>query len=184
MSPHNTPERRGRAGATRLPDASFAVRLGLVLRHARDSARLTLREAEEATGGALRASTISSYERGIRVVPTERLALLAETYGLSADVLTARARYEDPPTRAVIDLEALSAASEPQVADLVERVRQQRAFDEGRWLAIRMEDLRHAGRYDGPGDLENRLRSKGILVAMSPAPRAGVEPDGVARSGR
>jgi len=170
MSPHHTPERRVRGRTVRLPEASLAVRLGLALRDARDAARLTLREAEQRTGGELRASTISSYERGIRVVPPERLALLASTYGLTVEVLTARARYEEPPRRAVIDLEALQASSEPQVVDLVNRVLQLRAGEEGRWLAIRMEDLRQAARYDGPGDLENRLRSKGVLVAMSPVP--------------
>ena len=61
---------------------SYAKALGARLREVRQQQGLTLHAVEEKSGGAWKAVVIGSYERGDRAVSVQRLADLADFYGI------------------------------------------------------------------------------------------------------
>ncbi len=61
--------------------------VGAVLREVRVDAGLSLREVEEQTDGQMRASVLSEYERGERMISTNRLLQLARIYQVDLGVL-------------------------------------------------------------------------------------------------
>ena len=78
----------------------LTAELGRVLRRARLRRGLTLRQAEAASGGRHKPSSIAGYERGERQITVERFCRLAAFYG------------EDPTSLLAEALEATSHAEE------------------------------------------------------------------------
>lgn len=104
-----TDGRRGTTGMT------FGREIGRILRRARESRGLTLRQASIVSGGRFAPTSLASYERGERAISVERFCQLAEVYGMPAERLLAevtRAVEERPA--AIIDLTALERLEKPE----------------------------------------------------------------------
>src|ERR671930_1909698 len=91
--------------------SEYAKALGARLRAIRTQQGLSLHGVEEKSRGRWKAVVVGSYERGDRAVTVQRLAELAEFYGvpiheLLPDALPSAAATEPPP-RLVLDLEQL-----------------------------------------------------------------------------
>jgi transcriptional regulator with XRE-family HTH domain len=96
----------------------LVVRLGERLREARLNARLTVREAAERVG--LRAhGTLVQYEQGKVLPPLDRLAALAQAYGLPLASLLVS---EDALAPVVAMLEQATAAQISAFAGLLQQV--------------------------------------------------------------
>lgn len=80
------------------------------LRAIRERAGLTLKAVEVATGGAIRASTISAYERGVRAPTLERALEILEIYGSSLADLAATTSKSDLLTLDIRQLRAIDAS--------------------------------------------------------------------------
>jgi transcriptional regulator with XRE-family HTH domain len=153
----------------------YAKALGAKLRTVRNQQGLSLQGVEAKSGGVWKAVVVGSYERGDRAVTVQRLADLAQFYGVPlAELLPgpSPAGVAAPP-RLIIDLEALAQLSGPQVAPLarfVAAIQAQRGDYNGRVLSIRQEDLRTLGViYDEPaGPLAERLIGLGVLNPDAP----------------
>src|ERR671932_1877146 len=90
----------------------YAKALGARLRAIRTQQGLSLHGVEEKSNGRWKAVVVGSYERGDRDVTVQRLAELAEFYGVPvAELLPegAPSAAAEPAPRLVIDLEALQA---------------------------------------------------------------------------
>jgi transcriptional regulator with XRE-family HTH domain len=117
---------------------------------------------------------VGSYERGDRNVTVEKLAELAEFYGIPASELLPAARATPAPPRdtlprLVIDLERLATVAPDEGAALsryAATIQSQRGDYNGRVLSIRQEDLRSlAVIYDDtPGRLTEQLIEWGVLT--------------------
>src|SRR5437764_9912852 len=100
----------------------YAKALGSKLRGIRQQQGLSLHGVEEKSTGRWKAVVVGSYERGDRAVTVQRLAELAEFYGvpineLLPDATPAAAAAEAPP-RLVLDLERLSDVPPDKAAPL------------------------------------------------------------------
>src|SRR5204862_2719624 len=89
--------------------SDYARALGARLRAIRTQQGLSLHGVEEKSEGRWKAVVVGSYERGDRAVTVQRLAELADFYGvpiseLLPDAVPAAAATEPPP-RLVLDLE-------------------------------------------------------------------------------
>ena len=158
----------------------YAKALGTRLRAIRTQQGLSLHGVEDKSDGRWKAVVVGSYERGDRAVTVQRLAELAEFYGVPvAELLpgaTGSAALEPPP-RIVIDLERLSGVPADQAAPLARyaaTIQSQRGDYNGKVLSIRTEDLRSlAVIYDAsPVALTDQLISWGVLT---PEARRAVE---------
>ena len=160
--------------------SDYAKALGARLRAIRTQQGLSLHGVEEKSEGRWKAVVVGSYERGDRAVTVQRLAELAEFYGvpvaelLPEGVATAGS---EPPPRIIIDLEHLSGVPREQAAPLARyaaTIQSQRGDYNGRVLSIRQEDLRSlAVIYDAsPSALAEQLIGWGVL---SPDARRAVE---------
>lgn len=95
---------------------TLAAEVGGALRRAREARDLTLRDAAQASSGAIKPTTLASYERAERTVPIERFFQIAFLYGISpvrlaADVLRrvegrSPVRIDVPRLKGVIGAEA------------------------------------------------------------------------------
>jgi len=161
--------------------SDYARALGVRLRAIRAQQGLSLHGVEAKSDGRWKAVVIGSYERGDRAVTVQRLAELADFYGVPvAELLPGvggtAATVEAPP-RIVIDLERLSGVPADQAAPLMRyaaTIQSQRGDYNGKVLSIRTEDLRSlAVIYDAsPVDLTDQLISWGVLT---PEARRAVE---------
>ena len=160
--------------------SDYARALGGRLRAIRAQQGLSLHAVEAKSDGRWKAVVIGSYERGDRAVTVQRLAELAEFYGVPvAELLPGAggtASTEAPP-RIVIDLERLSGVPAEHAAPLARyaaTIQSQRGDYNGKILSIRTEDLRSlAVIYDAsPVDLTDQLISWGVLT---PEARRAVE---------
>src|SRR5690348_6439368 len=152
----------------------YSRALGARLRAIRNQQGLSLQGVEEKSEGRWKAVVVGSYERGDRAVTVQRLAELAEFYGIPvAELLpetpTAAAATEPPP-RLVLDLERLQRLPADRAAPLARytaTIQSQRGDYNGRVLSIRQEDLRSlAVIYDEtPSQLTEHLISWGVLNA-------------------
>src|ERR1019366_6847566 len=160
---------RGR-GPTIVP-SEYAKSLGARLRAIRTQQGLSLHGVEEKSRGRWKAVVVGSYERGDRSVTVQKLAELAEFYGvpvselLPGDVLPTLIA---PSPKLVIDLERMAQLPKEQAGPLaryVATIQSQRGDYNGRVLSIRQEDLRSlAVIYDKtPTDLTEELITWGIL---------------------
>ena len=160
----------------------FARLLGARLRAIRQQQGLSLHGVEDKSQGRWKAVVIGSYERGDRAVTVQRLAELAEFYGVPVNELIPNGGtggLNEPAPRIVIDLEQLSHVPSDQAAPLARyaaTIQSQRGDYNGKVLSIRTEDLRSlAVIYDAsPGALTDQLIRWGVL---SPEARRAVLDD-------
>ena len=152
----------------------YAKALGQRLRAIRMQQGLSLHGVEEKSEGRWKAVVVGSYERGDRAVTVQRLAELAEFYGIPvAELLPetpSAAAATEPPPRLVLDLERLQRLPSDRAAPLARytaTIQSQRGDYNGRVLSIRQEDLRSlAVIYDEtPSQLTEHLISWGVLNA-------------------
>jgi transcriptional regulator with XRE-family HTH domain len=161
--------------------SDYAKSLGARLRAIRTQQGLSLHGVEEKSQGRWKAVVVGSYERGDRAVTVQRLAELADFYGVPVNELLpgveGGAPAGEPAARLVIDLEQLSSVPVDQAAPLARyaaTIQSQRGDYNGRVLSIRQEDLRSlAVIYDAsPSDLTEQLIGWGVLT---PEARSAVE---------
>lgn len=152
---------------------SYAKDLGQRLRAIRQQQGLSLHGVEERSHGRWKAVVVGSYERGDRAVTVQKLAELADFYGVPVSELLpgggAKGAAEAPP-RIVLDLERLQQLDEPDAAPLsryTATIQAQRGDYNGRVLSVRQDDLRTlAVIYDEPaGVLADKLIGWGVLSA-------------------
>lgn len=158
----------------------YAKALGLKLRSIRTQQGLSLHGVEEKSNGRWKAVVVGSYERGDRAVTVQKLAELADFFGVPvAELLPDGAPHgaSEPPPRLVIDLESLGAIPTERAGPLARyaaTIQSQRGDYNGRVLSIRQDDLRTlAVIYDEPPSvLTEQLITWGVL---NPEARRAVE---------
>jgi transcriptional regulator with XRE-family HTH domain len=151
--------------------SDYAKTLGARLRAIRTQQGLSLHGVEEKSRGRWKAVVVGSYERGDRSVTVQKLAELADFYGVPVSELLpgdAAPGVLTPAPKLVIDLEKMAQLPRDQAGPLaryVATIQSQRGDYNGRVLSIRQEDLRSlAVIYDKtPADLTEELISWGIL---------------------
>jgi transcriptional regulator with XRE-family HTH domain len=160
----------------------YARALGARLRAIRTQQAMSLHGVEEKSEGRWKAVVVGSYERGDRAVTVQKLAELADFYGVPVSELlpdSSPAAAAEPPPRLVIDLEQLSqvpAEKAGPLARYAQTIQSQRGDYNGKILSIRQEDLRTlAVIYDqSPGALTEQLITWGVL---NPEARRAVPTD-------
>ena len=132
--------------------SAFAKALGSRLRTVRLQQHLSLHGVERKSGGRWKAVVVGSYERGDRAVSVQRLAELAEFYGVPVSELLPNDGHDNahgasggtPITRVVLNLDRLYALDDPSVDQLrhfAQWVQRQRGAFGARALAVRYGDL-------------------------------------------
>jgi transcriptional regulator with XRE-family HTH domain len=158
----------------------YAMALGIRLRAIRTQQGLSLHGVEEKSQGRWKAVVVGSYERGDRAVTVQRLAELADFYGVPVSELLPEGEAvaaAEPAARLIIDLEQLSSVPPDKAAPLARyaaTIQSQRGDYNGRILSIRQEDMRSlAVIYDAsPSALTEQLIDWGVL---SPDARRALE---------
>jgi transcriptional regulator with XRE-family HTH domain len=153
--------------------SEYAKALGGKLRAIRTQQGLSLHGVEEKSQGRWKAVVVGSYERGDRAVTVQRLAELADFYGVPVSELLpagVTVSFAEPQVRIVIDLEQLQQVPADEAAPLARyaaTIQSQRGDYNGRVLSIRNEDLRSlAIMYDAsPVALTEQLIGWGVLSA-------------------
>jgi transcriptional regulator with XRE-family HTH domain len=126
----------------------YARALGSRLRAIRTQQGLSLHGVEEKSQGRWKAVVVGSYERGDRAVTVQRLAELADFYGVPVQALLpdgAPVGSAEPPPRLVLDLERLMnvpAEKAGPLARYAQTIQSQRGDYNGKVLSIRADDLR------------------------------------------
>lgn len=91
--------------------SEYAKQLGAKLRAIRTQQGLSLHGVEEKSQGRWKAVVVGSYERGDRAVTVQRLAELADFYGVPVQELlpgTTPGGAAEPPPKLVLQLERLA----------------------------------------------------------------------------
>jgi transcriptional regulator with XRE-family HTH domain len=145
--------------------SDYAKALGARLRAIRQQQGLSLHGVEEKSQERWKAVVVGSYERGDRAVTVQKLAELADFYGVPVSELlpdNSPAAATEPPPRLVIQVPAEKAGP---LARYAQTIQSQRGDYNGRILSIRQEDLRTlAVIYDqSPGALTEQLITWGVL---------------------
>jgi transcriptional regulator with XRE-family HTH domain len=151
--------------------SDYAKQLGGKLRAIRTQQGLSLHGVEEKSQGRWKAVVVGSYERGDRAVTVQRLAELAEFYGVPVQELlpgSTPGGAAEPPPRLVLDLERLSQVPSEKAGPLqryAATIQSQRGDYNGKVLSIRQDDLRTlAVIYDQPASLlVDQLINWGVL---------------------
>ena len=153
----------------------YAKSLGARLRAIRQQQGLSLHGVENKSKGRWKAVVIGSYERGDRAVTVQKLAELANFYGVPVEELlpegsAAAPAAQEAPDKLVLDLERLKEVRSEESGRLTryaKTIQAQRGDYNGRVLSIRQEDLRSlAVIYDAsPGALTEQLIGWGVLSA-------------------
>ena len=160
--------------------SDYAKALGSRLRAIRQQQGLSLHGVEEKSKGRWKAVVIGSYERGDRAVTVQKLAELADFYGVPVSELlpdSAPASASEAPPRLILDLERLGSVPAEMAGPLARyaaAIQAQRGDYNGRILSIRQEDLRTLGViYDEPASrLAEQLIAWGVL---NPEARQGLD---------
>ena len=160
--------------------SDYARALGARLRGIRTQQGLSLHGVEEKSEGRWKAVVVGSYERGDRAVTVQRLAELADFYGVPVQALlpdAAPTGSSEPPPKLVLDLERLQSVPAEKAGPLARyaaTIQGQRGDYNGKVLSIRTDDLRTlAVIYDmPPAMLAEELISWGVL---DPDARRAVE---------
>lgn len=163
--------------------SDYAKALGARLRAIRTQQGLSLHGVEEKSQGRWKAVVVGSYERGDRAVTVQKLAELADFYGVPvAELLPGGlpSAAAAPTPRLVIDLERLHQLPKDKAGPLARytaTIQSQRGDYNGKVLSIRQEDLRSLSViYDkSPTALTEELISWGVL---DPDARRAVESTG------
>jgi hypothetical protein len=129
----------------------YAKTLGARLRAIRAQQHLSLHGVERKSGGRWKAVVVGSYERGDRAISVQRLAELADFYGVPVSELLPHDRPElmggsssAPLSKVVLNLNRLNALTDAGAAPLtrfVAAIQRQRGDYGNRVLAIRQADL-------------------------------------------
>lgn len=138
--------------AEQVAGREYAKSLGLRLRAIRAQQHLSLHGVERKSGGRWKAVVVGSYERGDRAISVQRLAELADFYGVPVSELMPHERPglmgggsgNAPLSRVVLNLTRLSALTDAGAAPLtrfVAAIQRQRGEYGNRALAIRQADL-------------------------------------------
>jgi transcriptional regulator with XRE-family HTH domain len=135
----------------------YAKALGVRLRTIRTQQGLSLHGVEEKSRGRWKAVVVGSYERGDRAVTVQKLAELADFYGVPIAELVpggTPSAATEPPPRLIIDLERLHQVPIDKAGPLMRyaaTIQSQRGDYNGKVLSIRQADLRTlAVIYDEP----------------------------------
>jgi transcriptional regulator with XRE-family HTH domain len=153
----------------------YARALGGRLRSIRTQQGLSLHGVEEKSEGRWKAVVVGSYERGDRAVTVQRLAELADFYGVPVAELLPEgspSAAAEPPPRLVLDLERLAQVPSEKAGPLARyaaSIQAQRGDYNGRVLSVRQDDLRTlAVIYDqSPSVLTEALISWGVLISSA-----------------
>jgi transcriptional regulator with XRE-family HTH domain len=135
-----------------LANEGYAKALGTRLRAIRMQQHLSLHGVERKSGGKWKAVVVGSYERGDRAVSVQRLADLADFYGVPvSDLLPpeessyASATGGSPLSRIVLNLDKVQDLTDGH-ADILRRftssIQRQRGDAGNRTMPVRHEDLR------------------------------------------
>src|SRR4051794_20582428 len=140
-----------------IANEGYAKALGARLRAIRMQQHLSLHGVERKSGGKWKAVVVGSYERGDRAVSVQRLADLADFYGVPvSDLLPPEDNPfansgggggggSTPLNRIVLNLDKVAALADPN-ADVLRRfmasIQRQRGDLGNRTLPVRHEDLR------------------------------------------
>ncbi|MDT4922599.1 MAG: hypothetical protein QOG01_312 [Pseudonocardiales bacterium] len=135
-----------------LANEGYAKALGTRLRAIRMQQHLSLHGVERKSGGKWKAVVVGSYERGDRAVSVQRLADLADFYGVPvSDLLPpedssyASGSGGSPLSRIVLNLDKVQALTDGH-ADILRRftssIQRQRGNAANRTMPVRHEDLR------------------------------------------
>ena len=151
----------------------YSRALGARLRAIRNQQGLSLQGVEDKSHGRWKAVVVGSYERGDRAVTVQKLAELADFYGVPVSELlpdSSPSGAAEPPPRLIIDLEKLQVVPAERAGPLARyaaTIQSQRGDYNGRVLSIRQDDLRTlAVIYDqSPSVLTEQLISLGVLDA-------------------
>jgi transcriptional regulator with XRE-family HTH domain len=135
-----------------LAGREYAKTLGARLRAIRAQQHLSLHGVERKSGGRWKAVVVGSYERGDRAISVQRLAELAEFYGVPVSELLPHERLglmgggatTAPLAKIVLNLIRLNALTDAGAAPLtrfVASIQRQRGDYGNRALSIRQSDL-------------------------------------------
>ena len=157
----------------------YSRALGARLRAIRNQQGLSLQGVEDKSHGRWKAVVVGSYERGDRAVTVQKLAELADFYGVPVAELLPEGRVpsgSEPAAKIVINLERLQqlpAEKAGPLARYAAAIQSQRGDYNGKVLSIRNEDLRSlAIIYDmSPGELSDQLVDWGVLPPEARAVR-------------
>lgn len=134
-------------------DDVYAKALGARLRAIRMQQHLSLHGVERKSDGKWKAVVVGSYERGDRAVSVQRLAELADFYGVPVsdllppdDTPFPGAGGPPPLSRIVLNLDRVAALTDPNAAILQRfgaSIQRQRGDIGHRTLTVRQDDLRN-----------------------------------------
>src|SRR5690348_8798573 len=128
--------------------SEYAKSLGARLRSIRQQQGLSLHGVEQKSAGRWKAVVVGSYERGDRAVTVQKLAELADFYGVPVPELLPEGRVSsgsEPATKIVINLERLQQLPVDKVGPLARyaaTIQSQRGDYNGKVLSIRTEEDR------------------------------------------
>lgn len=148
----------------------FTVEVGRVLRRARKTCGLTLRDLLRTSHGRFKPSSVAGYERGERAISLERFCELAEFYGVSADRLLADVLQNlAPETRVelMIDLDKLTLVVDEEgtrLAEFVEDIQVRRGDRSTRVITLRSGDLESMA-------LGAHVKPDALITKLAPALR-------------
>jgi transcriptional regulator with XRE-family HTH domain len=136
-----------------IANEGYAKALGARLRAIRVQQHLSLHGVERKSGGKWKAVVVGSYERGDRAVSVQRLAELADFYGVPVSdllppedtAMSAGGGGATPLSRIVLNLDKVANLTDGH-ADILQRftqsIQRQRGDGSPRTLPVRYEDLR------------------------------------------
>ena len=160
----------------------YAKALGGKLRAIRQQQGLSLHGVEQKSGGRWKAVVVGSYERGDRAVTVQKLAELADFYGVPVAELLPEGRVpsrSEPATKIVINLERLQRLPVDKVGparplrrrdpEPARRLQRQGPVDPRRGPAVAGDHLRQdPRRADRPAHRLGRVAARRPLDRLTP----------------